>query len=371
MAKARKKGKVSYGDNLYEIHGSYWLKFTYKGKTYYERIGRVDEMPLTMARNIAIKIKQEIIQGTYLPVKEKGLTFKELAQEYLKWYETHHHNTKESTKRKHKHVVQKLVEVFGSLPANNITTLRIESYKQERLKEGVSPKTINNELATLRAILRKAKELGLIHFDLPKISLLKVSNERVRYLLPEEVDRLISNLPDWLKPMVEFALYTGLRAGELTSLKWDMVDFASSSLQLPASLSKNKETARIPLNSRAIEILKEIKEKQEKSGIGHGYVFTNSKGEPYSEGGYRKAFNNALRKSNIVDFRFHDLRHTFASWLAMKGVDLYTIQHLTRHKSTNMVKRYAHLSPEHLREAVKKLEDIPKVIPFPNAKENS
>ncbi|MEM0326874.1 MAG: hypothetical protein QW733_07600 [Desulfurococcaceae archaeon] len=86
MAKAREKGKVSYGDNLYEIHGSYWLKFTYKGKTYYERIGKVDEILLTMARNIAIKTKQETIQGTYLPVKEKGLTFRELAQEYLKWY---------------------------------------------------------------------------------------------------------------------------------------------------------------------------------------------------------------------------------------------------------------------------------------------
>ncbi|MCX8075584.1 MAG: site-specific integrase [Aquificaceae bacterium] len=140
--------------------------------------------------------------------------------------------------------------------------------------------------------------------------------------------------------MVEFAVYKGLRAGELLGLKWSMIDFKTATLELPPSLSKNKETARIPLSPTALEILKSLREKQNEGS----HVFTNSKGIPYTEGGYKKAFNTALKKAGIKVFRFHDLRHTFASWLAMSGVDLYTIQHLTRHKSTKMVKRYAHLT---------------------------
>ncbi|WP_345786531.1 tyrosine-type recombinase/integrase [Hydrogenobacter thermophilus] len=80
-------------------------------------------------------------------------------------------------------------------------------------------------------------------------------------------------------------------------------------------------------------------------------MFTNSHGKPYKEGGYRRAFNNALKEA-YIKFRFHDIRHTFASWLVLEGTDLYTIQHLTRHKSTTMVKRY---SPEHLRKALESL----------------
>lgn len=146
--KQKKKGKVSYGDNLYELKGSYWLIFMHHGKVYRERIGKVKDIPLTMARNIAVKKKAEIIEGTFLPKKEENITFKALAQEYLKWYEAHHHNTRESTKAKQKHLINKLIKAFGDVHAVDITAFRIEHYKQDRFKEKASPKTINNELTT-------------------------------------------------------------------------------------------------------------------------------------------------------------------------------------------------------------------------------
>ncbi len=354
MAKVRKKGKVSYGDNLYEIHGSYWLKFTYKGKTYHERIGRVDEMPLTMARNIAIKIKQEIIQGTYLPVEEKGLNFKELAQEYLRWYHSTRPHAKAMTSYEIERKTHKLVDYFGTMELSKISTFTIEQYKQHRLSAGVKPNTINSELNILRAILKKAKALKLYSGDLPEVKLFKVDDSRLRFLKPEEFARLLQACPSWLRPAVEFAVYTGLRASEIFSLKWEDVDLEHGTIAI--TNAKNNEIARLPLGKQAIELLKRLKGNTPRIG----YIFTNSKGKPYKveDKTYLKAFKTACRKAGMPDLRFHDLRHTFASWLAMKGVDLYTIQHLTRHKSANMVKRYAHLSPEHLRSALDTLSEV-------------
>jgi len=185
-----------------------------------------------------------------------------------------------------------------------------------------------------------------------------VNDERVRYLTPEEIKALLDACPEWFKPVVKFAILTGLRASEIFSLTWDKVNLSRGYMTVEAKYSKNKETKNLPLHPKALEVLREVKAYQEAKGIDHGYVFTNSKGEPYSvEGhGYKRVFKNACRRAGIEDFRFHDLRHTFASYLVMSGVDFPTVQELMRHNSPRMTKRYAHLSPEHIRKELGKVD---------------
>ena len=358
--KPKRKGKTALGDNLYLIKGSYWFIFTYKGKTYRERIGRVGELPLTSAKHIASELKSRIIRGEYIPLKEENLTFKEIARKYLEWYRSSRPHLRKRTLREMERKIALLNSYFGRMEVVRISEWTIENYKSKRIKEGVKPSTVNNELSTLRAVLRKAKEWGLISKDPPKVRMFKVSDERVRFLSPEELRRLLDACPPYFRPLVEFAVLTGLRASELLSLRWENVNIEGEYIEITARTTKTKETRRIPLSPRAVEILKELKAKQKEKGIDHGYVFTNRMGKPYSvEGqGYKRVFKTACKKAGIEDFRFHDLRHTFASYLVMSGVDLYTVQELMRHKTPQMTKRYAHLSPEHMRKELKKVDDL-------------
>ncbi len=357
--KPRTKGRTAVGDNLYVIKGSYWFVFTYKGKTYRERIGRVEDIPLTSARYIASKLRSKIVEGTYLET-EHAPSFEKVAIKYLEWYKTDRVNASRRTIKETERRINKLLEVFGDKALDYFSEFLIESYKQDRLKEGVKPSTINRELNILRAILHKAKEWGLYGGELPKIKTYRVNDERVRYLTPEELKALIDACPEWFKPVVKFACLTGLRASELFSLTWDKVNLSQGYITVEAKYSKSKETKRLPLHPKALEVLRELKAKQSAKGIDHGYVFTNSKGEPYSvEGqGYKRVFKTACKKAGIEDFRFHDLRHTFASYLVMSGVDLYTVQELMRHHSPRMTKRYAHLSPEHIRKELEKVREV-------------
>ncbi len=355
----KKKGKTALGDNLYEIKKSYWLIFTYKGKTYRERIGRVDEIPLTSAKHIANKLKAQIIENQYIE-RVEAPKFSDIAKRYLEWYKTERVDVSKRTLLETERRINMLIEAFKGLTLDEFSELLIEEYKQSRLKQGIKPSTINRELNFLRAILNKAKEWGFYNGELPKIKTYKVNDDRVRYLTPQELKALIEACPEWFKPIVKFACLTGLRAHELFTLRWDMVNLSEGYITVSAKYSKNKETKALPLHPKAIEVLKELKAQQEEKGITHGYVFTNSLGKPYSPDwdGYKRAFKTACKKAGIENFRFHDLRHTFASYLVMSGVDLYTVQELMRHSSPRMTKRYAHLSPEHIRKELDKLGDF-------------
>ena len=335
----RRKGKTALGDNLYVIKKSYWFVFTYKGKTHRESIGRVDEIPLTYARHVAGELKSRIIRGEYIPLREENLTFKEIADKYLEWYKSSRPELRKRTLKEMERKIELLNSYFGNIEAVNVSEWTIENYKNRRLKEGVKPSTINNELSTLRAVLRKAKEWGLISRDLPKVKMFRISDERVRYLSPEELRRLLSACPSHFRPLVEFAVLTGLRASEILTLKWENVDIEGEYVEIAAKNTKTRETKRIPLHPKAVEILM---------------------GRPYSvEGqGYKDIFKRACRRAGIEDFRFHDLRHTFASYLVMAGVDFYTIQELMRHSSPRMTKRYAHLSPEHMKREIRKIDAL-------------
>ena len=176
----------------------------------------------------------------------------------------------------------------------------------------------------------------------------------MRFLMPEEIRTLLSNCADHLKPIVTVALNTGMRKGELLSLKWDQVNLDQGIISLLDT--KNHERRDLLMNEAVKSTLRALK--AQRSGE---YVFCNGYGESFGE--VKRSFGTALRKSGIEDFRFHDLRHTFASNLVMEGVDLMTVKELLGHKSLEMTMRYSHLAPSHKMRAINVLDRILSLNP--------
>ncbi len=174
------------------------------------------------------------------------------------------------------------------------------------------------------------------------------NNDRVRFLTVEEEKKLRKVIEDkWAShmPELDLAINTGLRKGSQYSLTWEMVDWNGRMLNVPRT--KNEEPIHVPLNDAAIAALRVVHDR----GDGRGRVFQSARtGEPLENG--RHWFDDAVVEAKIKNFRWHDLRHTFASRLRMKGAPLEDIADLLGHKSLTMTRRYAHLGPNKLHAVV-------------------
>ncbi|GAB1233585.1 site-specific integrase [Ferrigenium sp. UT4] len=203
-----------------------------------------------------------------------------------------------------------------------------------------SPATANRVLALIRSILRKAA-LEWEWFDkLPRIRLYKEAKRRVRWLTPEQVNTLLKELPPHLQDMMLFALSTGLRQANVLKLEWSQVDMARKVCWIHPDQAKARKAIHVPLNSSAMDVL------LRQIGKHPHRVFTY-RGNP-SENANTRAWRGALKRAGIKNFRWHDLRHTWASWLAQQGTPLNVLQELGDWESETMVKRYANLAPAQL-----------------------
>jgi len=175
---------------------------------------------------------------------------------------------------------------------------------------------------------------------------LKEAPGRLRYLAPEETAKLLTacHTPLYLRPIVELAMHTGMRRSEILALRWSQVDVRRRTITL--SHTKNNERRVIPINDTVAAVLKSWPR-----AVGTDEVFPGLNGPMVT-----RAFWRACRKAGVSNLRLHDLRHTFASYLAMGGYNLRTIQQLLGHKDLRMTSRYSHLSADHLQQAVKSLD---------------
>jgi len=184
---------------------------------------------------------------------------------------------------------------------------------------------------------------------------LKEEGRRLRYLSKEEMRRLIDACPPHLKPIVILALNTGMRRKEILSLRWDQVNFKTGYIYLEKT--KTGEKRQIPMNQTTYRLMFHLKMKNQ---LKSPYVFfQKDKMEryvPYKE--VKRSFSSACKKAGINDFRFHDLRHTFASQLVMAGASLKVVQELLGHKDITMTLRYAHLSPDYRKAAIDLLDNF-------------
>ena len=188
-----------------------------------------------------------------------------------------------------------------------------------------------------------------------RVSLERLDNKRDRWLTFEEEEKLLQACPAWLRELVLFGLNTGMRLGEILSLTWKGVDLFRKTATV--FRSKNNERRTIPLNETAFELLKA---KGKVRSIRTELVFHTKTHAAIDECNVGRAFRIALKRGGIQDFRFHDLRHTFATRMVQSGKDLYKVQVLLGHKTPIMTQRYAHHYPESLRDGVEVLDKMKK-----------
>ena len=294
-----------------------------------------------------IKRRNEIKEGKQPEVKRiTNHNFLELAEEYLKWAKR-----QRGYRTKRGYTLQ-LVDVYGSLPLRRFSARLVEQLQTERIQKGNKPATINRIVATLKHMIKKATDWDMVEEEtlkrVRKVTLLEENNKRLRYLTKEECQALINECCNHLTPIVVIALNTGMRKSEILFLKWDNVDLKHGFILL--EVTKNGERREIPINDTVRATLQDVIRR-----IDVPYVFYDPKtGKPYQD--VKRSFKSACRRAGIKDFRFHDLRHTFASHLVMAGVDLTTVKELLGHKTIAMTMRYAHLAPSHKVKAVEVLD---------------
>lgn len=315
------------------------------------------------------------------PAAEKPITLGDFIREHYAPWALAHQKAGQAT-------VDALEACFGDLYDRELRSLSafdVERFKSRRLKAGRKPATVNRDLDRIRSVYSRAVEWGfLTDHPLKAVKRAKgADNSRVRYLSPEEEKRLRDALaareaerrasrdrhnawhaargsvghPQWpedgftdhLMPLVLLALNTGLRRGELFGLRWEDVNLPARLLTVTAGNAKSRKARHLPLNDEAVDVLTRWK----KQGDGTGLVFPGAGGGRMTN--INKSWDGLVTAAELVDFRFHDCRHHFASRLAMSGVDLYTIKELLGHASIEMTQRYAHLAPDKLADAVAKL----------------
>lgn len=257
---------------------------------------------------------------------------------------------------------------FSGKQLSQISTFLIETHKLNRKREPdeeypdrkpVSDTTINHDLTFLRHMFNKLIEWKKFEKDNPmnNVEFFELDNGRTRYLSAKEAAKLLAACGPDLRLLVLAAMHTGFRKSELQSLRWYAVDLVRGSATVESRYAKNGEARTVPLSPDLRAALKKLHE--ERKPQADDIVFTYE-GRPWIV--WRKSFNTALKRAGISDFRWHDLRHCFGSWLAMNGVPDKGRMELMGHKTAEMTARYTHLSVEYKRQAVAGLPQFGMVL---------
>ncbi|WP_166804981.1 site-specific integrase [Nitrosococcus wardiae] len=370
---------------------TYFYTYRFQGKRNRYKIGRHPEITPVQARDVAHLLAAKIAQGIN-PQEEKKQACIERNRESvrtLRGFLKKRYEPWVLSERKRGHeTVARIRCQFADLldrPISEISAWSIEKWRAEQLKRGKKPITANRDIAALKAALSKAMEWDLIKVNpIARVKPSRIDNKTtVRYLTQDEEARLREALieresrlraerisanawrrqrgykeypdlsgcafADYLRPMVLLAINTGMRRGELFHLSWSNVNFHTRMLTVDGEKAKSGHTRHIPMNQEALEVLQSWQAQTTDNGL----VFPAKNGSPFNN--IRKSWAAVLQSAGINHFRFHDLRHHFASKLVMAGVDLNTVRELLGHADLTMTLRYAHLAPEHKAEAVSRL----------------
>lgn len=304
---------------------------------------------MTKAKEWAYATEQKMKDGKFMPeYKAKQYTVSEIIDKYRKTILCH----KKTIYPDWNSQLNWWNDAIGMYTLANITPSLLSEMKNRLLNEknsrgqSRSPATVNRYLTTMQCVFSVAvKEWELLDMNpFFRVKKLKEPKGRIRFLDKKEKDRLLEECKKasnpYLYPAVIVALSTGARKMEVLSLKWKDVDLANGRAILHDT--KNGERRGINLLGEVNNIIRDLYNKRE---IGAIYVFPSSDGtKPFD---IKRSWENALKRAGITDFRFHDLRHTTASYLAMQGKSLGEIADVLGHKTLQMVKRYSHLSDEH------------------------
>ncbi len=330
--------------------GKIWyIRYRYAGRDIRQGVGSSKRK----AELVLGKIKAEIAEGRFLDTSHGSkISYGALIDRYLKEHSAVRKSAE--SQREDFYIARELRAQFGQLLLKDIIPDVVSPWIETLNRKGKAASTINHRITFLKHSLTMAKRWNYVrHNPLSDIKRLTEPPGRLVYLKPEELERLIAELPEYQRPIVIMAAHTGMRRGEIFSLTWEQVNLAQRVATLPRT--KNQEVRGVPLNLTVVELLRDLMRERARRGYTSPFVFVN----PLTADRWRdlgRAFRQAVKRANLEGMRFHDLRHTAASWMVMSGVDLLTVADILGHKDTRMTERYSHLSPAHRLNAVAALD---------------
>lgn len=387
---AKLLGSLQVTGNEYEVHdttvGGLFVRVTAAGAKSYvvswargrkKTLGRVGILTLDQARTEATQYLAEArAHGEPLAVTQgrRGATLPSLRDfiedTYMPWFKAHHKGHEKT-----QHTLSNNFDPIMSQRLDAITGRDLEQIRTSWMQAGNQASTVNRKMGSISGVFSRAVEWEYIDtHPLAKLKQLKVDSKGViRYLATDETKRLrdaldarqdemrveresantwrtdrhreplpsLLQLPftDHLKPMVLISLNTGMRRGELFDLEWSAVNFDTKTITVAGATTKTSDTRHIPMNKETIGVLEAWKKQVSKSP----YVFPGQGGGRFED--VKSAWLKLLERAQIDGFRWHDMRHDFASRLVMAGVPLNTVRDLLGHADIKMTLRYAHLAP--------------------------
>ncbi|MDJ0766064.1 MAG: tyrosine-type recombinase/integrase [Myxococcota bacterium] len=302
-------------------------------------------------------IRQALLDGSFGRKEETEVVpiLTEFAEEFMTNYAEVHNKrseilAKRSTLRNH------LIPSFGNKRLDAIQARDIARYKMQKLKQGLSKKTVNNQLVILGRLLAIAIEWEIIE-KAPKMNMLKVPKPDFDFLDFEEAERLIAATTDDWRPMILMALRTGMRLGELLAIRWEDIDLVTKRILVRRNAvygaigtPKSGKNREIPLCDSLLDELKNYRH------LKGELVFSNARGKMWLAQDTYSPLHYTCRKAGLRKVGWHTLRHSFASHLVMLGAPIKAVQELLGHSTLEMTMRYAHLSPDAKRDAVQLLD---------------
>lgn len=316
---------------------TWYIRGHVRGHHVYETTGTADA-----ARAEEYRARREAALWDRRALGRETRTFDDAA---LKWLEAR--PRAEQDKRN----VARLLEYFGGRALVDIDQDAVDKFCRTYMPKASPQSRHRNAVSVMSAILRLASRAGWC--VVPSLAPAVASKARTRFLTPAESDRLLAAAGAHLRPLLTFILYTGARMGEAIYLDWREVDLTHRRVAFMDT--KNGTHRGVPLPQAAWLALANLAHRD-------GPVFRRPDGRPYNEraeggGQIKTAFRAACRRAGLTDLRPHDLRHTYASWLVQRGVNIRAVGELLGHKTMAMTMRYAHLAPDHLRAAAAMLDD--------------
>lgn len=290
-----------------------------------------------LAAQIETRVRNQMIEDAALGVK-RDKKFKDAADHYL------------LSRKDRRNIVEYQrqlrwwEEQFGATPLYLIDESKIHEIVEKKQMAGAANATLNRYLAILRAVLRAAHLERKWIKAVPRIVKFSEPKARVRFLTPAECDRLIEAVPAHWKNMVRLSLATGLRQSNVLRLRWEWVNLESKTLRIPGAEFKNKQDFALPLNEEAVAAIR--------GELGQHDTYVFSYGNKPIRGLNQAAWKAACERAGIRDFRWHDMRHTWASRLAQSGVPTQALQRLGGWETMAMVNKYAHFDVDSLRQFV-------------------
>lgn len=357
-------------------HKAYVVRWA-RGKK--KTLGRVGILTLDRARKEALQYLAEAHEhGEPLAISKRKVDSSMptleafLTEQFEPWAMVHH--------RDHVNGVRAIRSSFADLlplRMDEIDHRLVEGLRVSWINRGNTPATANRNIQRIKGLLSRAVEWGVLtEHPLAKLRRLKTDQKgRIRYLATEEMDALRAAMiareetiraerdsanawrrernqklmpdlrkvvfADHLKPLVLLSINTGMRRGEVFNLQWSDINFKGKVLTVEGGTSKSGQTRHVPLNKEALQVLSDWHDQQ---ALTSGFVFPSDKGGRLDN--IKKSWAGLLELANIKNFRWHDLRHTFASRLVMAAVPLNTVRELLGHSDIAMTLRYAHLAPD-------------------------